>query len=106
MELKLRDKSHDEHKDCAIEVYLNENKLAYINFFMFCNPKLMLEKLPLIIAGNHFVQNKNGDQDLVIASEGNEVIISYSSNDNELEITLPKNLCIPIFKDMIKLYNS
>ena len=104
MELKLIDKSFNNYKDCAIEVYSDGKKSSIISFLMFCETEFMLKKLPLVIDGNHEIVAEFYDQ--IIVSEGEDVTFSFDDNNSELSVIISKNLCIPIFKEMIKLYNS
>jgi hypothetical protein len=91
-------------KDCYIEVFFNNKKLAHISFLMFCGPDIMLEELPLIINGDHSIIVDGQDQK--ISSSGDSITFEFDDSNSSLTITLPKNLCIPIFQDMIKYYSQ
>lgn len=104
MELKLTDMSVPEHKDCFIEVFYNKNKLSHISFLMFCCNDVMLEELPLVINGDHQILIDGQDQS--ISSDGDNVTFSFDDSNSNLELILPKDLCVPIFQEMIKLYSS
>ena len=105
MELEFTNRSYYYIINPTIIVWLNGCKLNTINLLIFSNWDSnlgsMLENLSLLVDGDHVVEDENNNR--MVWSEGNKVTFSDGDGDNNLEITLPKNLCIPIFKKMMKI---